>query len=817
MYFTQEDYIKIYNWLKANSVKDTQFISASELTGSETVAIVQNNINKQLKLSQLMKSFEICTFEEFEELARNGNIKRNMIYGVLRDDGDVIDTIYFGNVPFNIQGVQRTPKNVQDWEIIQNNLGTLQQNTISYLGDTLNVSFVATRQITYEWSDGRPDTIDTEYGVISFDITDKDNVIMTEVPAEQGNFQMQVTSNVGKSSIRTFTVTPKIYSKVYKQYTLLEGEQYKYNFTQGMSYIQVNSSYDVNNKAQSSYQISIYASGNPASNIPVIQESDITVLQDTAIIDTANMHLLSAGNNVYNLVFPINANNEFEKRSAIIKISSNKAQVTAQTTLTQSARASVKVTGFQLSHIKAYKDAEHSIPVEGELDIDYNENYTLYLVADEDYVLPKDNSSITMPSGVSFKYNSDSRQLTFIQPTQDIEGVSISALSLGYVTYGTPSITLSYPDEGYSGEGYTTSPNSFSYSIPRFKHYTDANGAPYTINDTIHSGATVKFSLKAYDSNGNSINESLYPTADIDETTGAISWKMNTVGYNKHVKVTVQLSIKDTNEDQQEHSSSVQATIIQPFATRTVTLNTAQSTGVNLSISYGYKPQVSYGDSINITITPKSGYDIPAQLTDSYFTISPSDGYDEASYSVLGNTGTLRITSITKNISVKVEGIQRESANALPVYIGKLTPAESGFTSKKDAIISNITTEMLEAAIQNHNIVQVTDLPRTKDNPCTVEISTQRSYFIGLVPLDGSNRGYIVRQYDGMQGYSQFSFDDALHFTNGGDIKIGNDNYKLFAVYSNPTSGMTASYIIVIEKPKSSEINYDTGDRQFGT
>ena len=300
---------------------------------------------------------------------------------------------------------------------------------------------------------------------------------------------------------------------------------------------------------------------------------------------------------------------------------------------------------------------------------------------------------------------------------------------------------------------------------------------------------------------GNSINESLSPTAEINESTGEISWKVNATGQKKQVRVTVQVSIKDTDVNQQEHSNSVYDTIVQPYATRTITLKAQQSTGVNLNFSTGYQSLVAYGGNIKITITPKSGYDIPASLNNQ-FNILPADGYGETSYIKSGNTGTLTITNITSNITVEVDGTAQQVVS-LPVYIGKLTPTESGFASKTQAIVSNITSAMIETAINNGNIVQVDNLPRTSQNPYIVDISTQRTYFIGLVPLDGANSGYIMKQYNGVTDYDPFDYGgNSNYFSNGGDIKIGNDNYKLFAVYSNPNvnNNEVIPYRITIEK-----------------
>lgn len=51
MFFTQDDYKKIQQWLAKNSVKDTEFNEANmPLNGEETIVIVQNNQNKKVFL-----------------------------------------------------------------------------------------------------------------------------------------------------------------------------------------------------------------------------------------------------------------------------------------------------------------------------------------------------------------------------------------------------------------------------------------------------------------------------------------------------------------------------------------------------------------------------------------------------------------------------------------------------------------------------------------------------------------------------------------------------------------------------------------------
>ena len=57
MYFTKEDFKKIEQWLKRNSVKDTEFPKATLLEGLETILIVQNGENKNTTISKLLEYF----------------------------------------------------------------------------------------------------------------------------------------------------------------------------------------------------------------------------------------------------------------------------------------------------------------------------------------------------------------------------------------------------------------------------------------------------------------------------------------------------------------------------------------------------------------------------------------------------------------------------------------------------------------------------------------------------------------------------------------------------------------------------------------
>ena len=66
MFFTQEDYKKIEQWLLANSRKDTDFISAvSPLDGKETIVLVQNNKNVNASVRDFVNQLFLLGVSDF--------------------------------------------------------------------------------------------------------------------------------------------------------------------------------------------------------------------------------------------------------------------------------------------------------------------------------------------------------------------------------------------------------------------------------------------------------------------------------------------------------------------------------------------------------------------------------------------------------------------------------------------------------------------------------------------------------------------------------------------------------------------------------
>jgi hypothetical protein len=56
MYFTQEDFKKIQDWLNRHGVKDTELPKANNIEGDEIITVVQNGNNKKLKAEDLLKT-----------------------------------------------------------------------------------------------------------------------------------------------------------------------------------------------------------------------------------------------------------------------------------------------------------------------------------------------------------------------------------------------------------------------------------------------------------------------------------------------------------------------------------------------------------------------------------------------------------------------------------------------------------------------------------------------------------------------------------------------------------------------------------------
>lgn len=68
MYFTIEDYRKIEQWLRRNSVKDTEFLEVSDLSLNETLPIIQDSENKKISLKNLISYLQLQKVQIDSEL-----------------------------------------------------------------------------------------------------------------------------------------------------------------------------------------------------------------------------------------------------------------------------------------------------------------------------------------------------------------------------------------------------------------------------------------------------------------------------------------------------------------------------------------------------------------------------------------------------------------------------------------------------------------------------------------------------------------------------------------------------------------------------
>ena len=76
MYFTQDDYKKIQDWLTRNSIKDTEFNEAIEpLNGNETITLVQNGHNVKASLQDFVSQLFLLGVSDFLNVSERFNEK----------------------------------------------------------------------------------------------------------------------------------------------------------------------------------------------------------------------------------------------------------------------------------------------------------------------------------------------------------------------------------------------------------------------------------------------------------------------------------------------------------------------------------------------------------------------------------------------------------------------------------------------------------------------------------------------------------------------------------------------------------------------
>lgn len=103
MYFTEQDFKKIQNWLKLHSIKDTEFPKANlPISGYEKLAIVQDGENRLLSLYNVISAtgeglqYEVLSLAEYENLETKSP---DTIYFCVEEDaaqGEVVSKMFLG-------------------------------------------------------------------------------------------------------------------------------------------------------------------------------------------------------------------------------------------------------------------------------------------------------------------------------------------------------------------------------------------------------------------------------------------------------------------------------------------------------------------------------------------------------------------------------------------------------------------------------------------------------------------------------------------------------------------------------------------------
>ena len=81
MYFTQDDYRKIEEWLSHRTVKDSEFPEANPLDGTETFPILQNKKNKIIKFGDFIKQVSEMEMHDIYNVSALHNA-----YGISREE-----------------------------------------------------------------------------------------------------------------------------------------------------------------------------------------------------------------------------------------------------------------------------------------------------------------------------------------------------------------------------------------------------------------------------------------------------------------------------------------------------------------------------------------------------------------------------------------------------------------------------------------------------------------------------------------------------------------------------------------------------------
>lgn len=119
MFFTQEDYRKIEEYLKNKSIKDTEFQPSEPLTGKEEITFIQGGKNVKTTLDKFLESFRTSNFVNISEIGTSPISKYTLIEAIKsvplpsRTEGCIIT--YISSEDDDWKLYQFLGKSINDW------------------------------------------------------------------------------------------------------------------------------------------------------------------------------------------------------------------------------------------------------------------------------------------------------------------------------------------------------------------------------------------------------------------------------------------------------------------------------------------------------------------------------------------------------------------------------------------------------------------------------------------------------------------------------------------------------------------------------
>lgn len=367
MVFTKEDYNKIYQWIVYHSIKDTQFAEVIlPLVGDELVAIVQNGINKKIRLKELRKTHTKLTQDEYLALAHTGKIDDSMTYVICSNDKSKIEKVYYGKLPYEPVKEPKTIKHISDW-VIDETITTSTAQTIGYYGNqNISIKYSATRTITYEWSDGSPDTQEIEYGVITMTCSDSS---VTITAGDDDAFTIAIGSNVGTGKAqKSIPISVNIHGNADDS-----DEQKTYTYNQNFATYTFTTTATIDYTART-YEMNLTASSSDGSLV-----FDSVSVDDDQVVTSATLSQVNTGVYKVSLVFVQNVTQS--DRDVVVTVHSNVTGVSPQCTITQQKVSSFTVSIGTHTGLNMTRSANT---------VQYDGNVTITVTANTGYILPED-------------------------------------------------------------------------------------------------------------------------------------------------------------------------------------------------------------------------------------------------------------------------------------------------------------------------------------------------------------------------------------------------------------------------------------------